>query len=123
MAVSALFLIGSLTVGSESISPIDWEKHRYSDGVLCEFRPRSEYKGRAPKEGLAAKAGARFVLQTLWLMGDDEPYPGEYALSTPDSCASLMMGLGIAWVASGDVFALPNTHENLAITPEPQGKP
>jgi len=26
-----------------------WTEHCYGDGVLCEFRPRAEYKGRAPK--------------------------------------------------------------------------
>lgn len=91
-----------------TVSAVEWEHHRYSDGVLCEFRPRAEYKGRATKPGLTEKAGARFVLRALWLMEDDDAYPGEYALSTVDSCGGLMKTLGIAWVASGDVFVLPN---------------
>lgn len=87
---------------------VDWEQHRYSDGVLCEFRPRAEYQGRATKPGMLEKAGTRFVLRTMWQMDADDPYPGEYALSTVDSCGGLMGTLGIAWVASGDVVVLPN---------------
>lgn len=102
----------ALTAGLGNTAPdVDWEQHRYGDGVLCEFRPRAEYQGRTTKPGMAEKAGTRFVLRTMWLMDDDDPYPGEYALSTIDSCGGLMEQLGIAWVASGDVVVLPNAAE------------
>ena len=87
---------------------VDLEQHRYGHGVLCEVRPRAEYQGRPTKPGMAEKAGMRFVLRTMWLMYKDDSYPGEYALSTEDSCGDLMEHLGIAWVASGDVVVLPN---------------
>ncbi|KFB68901.1 hypothetical protein [Candidatus Accumulibacter vicinus] len=80
---------------------VDWEQHRCSDGVLCEFRPRAEYKGRPIKPWIAKKAGARFVLRTMWLMGEDDSYPGEYALSTVDSCGGLMKRLALlGWQAT-----------------------
>ena len=87
---------------------VDWEQHRYDAGVLCEFRPRAEYKGRATRPGMMEKAGTRFVLRTLWLMDNDDPYPGEFALSTCDSASDgeLMRVLDIHWVASGDVVAV-----------------
>jgi hypothetical protein len=91
---------------------VDWNKLRYGAGVLCEFRPRPEYQGRAIRPGMAEKAGAQFVLRALWKMGADDPYPGEYALSTADSCGELTERLGIVWVASGDVVVLPNVKLN-----------
>jgi hypothetical protein len=107
-----------LSEGLGNTAPaVDWAQHRYSDGVLCEFRPRAEYKDRATKPGMAEKAGTRFVLRTMWLMDEDDSYPGEYALSTVDSCGGLMETLGIAWVASGDVVVLPNVRANAAPRP------
>jgi hypothetical protein len=108
-----------LSEGLGNTAPaVDWEQHRYSEGVLCEFRPRAEYNGRATKPGMTEKAGTRYVLRTMWLMDEDDPYPGEYALSTVDSCGGLMETLGIAWVASGDVVVLPNAE---AQGPAPRG--
>jgi len=90
-------------VSGNTTKAVDWEQHRYGGGVLCEFRPRAEYQGRHAKPGMLEKAGMRFVLHTMWLMDEDDSYPGEYALSTVDSCRGLMDALGVAWVASGDV--------------------
>lgn len=87
---------------------MDWDSLRCGSGVLCEFRPRREYKGRPAKPGMLDKSGARLVLRAMWLMGNDDPYPGEYALSSVDSCGDLMGLIGISWVASGDVVVLPN---------------
>ena len=85
--------------------PFDWEKHRFGNGVLCEFRPRETHRGHPLRPFLARKAGTQFVLMTLWLMDDDDPYPGEYALSTK-GCKQLMEQLGITWIASGDVVVV-----------------
>jgi hypothetical protein len=82
---------------------IDWEDRRYFDGVLCVFSPRATYMGRAIKPKMLEKAGMQIVLRKLWYMDKNDPYPGEYALSTVDSCRTLMEKLGVAWVASGDV--------------------
>lgn len=100
-----------LSEGFGNTSPaVDWEQHLYGygDGLLCEFRPRAEYKGRAIKAGMTEKTGTLFFLRAMWLMHEDDSYPGEYALSTVDSCGGLMDTLGIDWVASGDVVVLPN---------------
>lgn len=86
-----------------TVAAVDWEAHRYGEGVLCEFRPRAEYRGCELKPGLAEKAGTRLVLRTMWLMDEDDSYPGEYALSSVDSCGGQIKPLGLDWVASGDV--------------------
>ena len=84
---------------------INWSKYRFGDGILCEFKPRETYKGRQLKRNLAEKTGVQFTLSTLWLMDENDPYPGEYALATV-SRKELFKELGIAWVASGDVIII-----------------
>lgn len=106
-AQAPLALSSSAVLGNAAPA-VDWEQHRYSDGVLCEYTPRAEYKGRKLKPGLAEKAGLRFVLRTMWLMDKDDSYPGEYALSTLDSSDGVFKHLGLGWVASGDVTVVPN---------------
>lgn len=64
---------------------------------------RAEYKGRCMKPGLSEKAGLRLTLNALWLMTDDDPYPGEYALAVLTPLGSMMAQLGLSWIASGDV--------------------
>ena len=84
---------------------IDWDEHRYGDGVLCEIKPRETYQGRQLKPGISQKEGMQFVLVALWEMDEDDPYPGEYALSTK-GCKQLLDALGIAWISSGDVVVI-----------------
>lgn len=78
---------------------IDWGNNRLP--VRCEYQPRAEYRGRALKPGQEAMRGRVFSLIALWKMGDEDKYPGEYALAGHG--VSLFDELGIGWVASGDV--------------------
>lgn len=97
--------VSELNKGEDMNTKIDWDANRFGDGVLCELRPRETYQGRPLKSSIAQKAGARFVLVTQWKMDNDDPYPGEYALSTK-SCAQLLAELGLTWIASGDVVVI-----------------
>lgn len=80
---------------------IDWAKHQF-DPVACIHTPRATYMGRELKPGLAETAGMQFDLVAAWMMEDDDPYPGEYALTTEDP-KHVFDALGILWIASGDV--------------------
>lgn len=87
---------------SES-DPIDWGSLGSYEKVLCEFRPRPEYRGKVLKPELADKAGQLILLSKLWLMDEDDPYPGEYALGSAFGSLGLMREMfGVAWLASGD---------------------
>lgn len=81
---------------------IDWEQHRIKP-ASCVFEPRPTYRGRPLRPDHEALRGTRLELVAMWLMDEDDPYPGEYALSSPDSCRSLVEAFGVGWVASGDV--------------------
>ncbi len=82
--------------------PINWENHRITP-VKCIFTPRPTFKGRDVRPFLVEKTGMELELIAMWLMDRDDPYPGEYALSTPDSCWLLNRALHVQWIASGDV--------------------
>ena len=84
---------------------MDWEQHRYGEGVEVEFVPRATYLGRAALPELLAQTGQRIRVRALWLMGDADPYPGEWALGHEYRHSDL---LGRTWIASGDVRELPN---------------
>lgn len=93
----------------DQIADFNWDdpSHRITP-VWCEFHPRSEYKGRPIKEGLAEKTGIRLYLIVLWKMDSDDPYPGEYALGYTDS-THMLKALNLTWVASGDVRVVDPT--------------
>ena len=87
----------------DELEVIDWGNLRSNESVLCEFRPRPEYMGKILKPELVDKVGQLILLIPMWLMGEDDPYPGEYALSSPASHSALMRQMfGVAWLASGD---------------------
>ena len=87
-----------------------WEEHRYRDGIECTITPRPEYKGRKVKPSVENLRGKVLVLDVLWLMDDEDQYPGEYALSTHGGCGELLHLAGTSWIASGDVS--PNVKES-----------
>lgn len=79
---------------------MDWEQHKYGEGVECTFSPRETYNGNAMLLGIAEHAGEKVRLIALWLMGEDDPYPGEWALGAADRRSEIF---GRMWIASGDV--------------------
>ena len=78
-----------------------WEEHR--DGIECTITPRLEYKGRKVKQSVENLRSKVLVLDVLWLMDDEDQYPGEFALTTQGGCCELFGLSGISWIASGDV--------------------
>lgn len=78
---------------------INWEAHRYCIPVAVTFSPRESYNGQAAMPDLLARAGEALQVVPLWLMDDDDPYPGEWALGAPGGGELL----GRSWIASGDV--------------------
>lgn len=85
---------------------VDWDQHRFSEGVECTFTPRETYQGREMLPGMKEHAGETVRLIALWLMNDGDPYPGEWALGAADRRSEVF---GRMWVASGDVT--PNATE------------
>lgn len=96
--------------GNSTVSPwIDWEEHQFSarKPVRVVFRPRLTYtrQGRPPDElrfDVRQHIGQVLDVCALWKMGDDDPYPGEWALGAPPSNRGDVLP-GILWIASGDV--------------------
>lgn len=87
-----------------------WEEHRYLNGVECTITPRPEYHGRKVRQSVENLRGKVMVLDVLWEFGDEDLYPGEFALSTHSGCGELYYLAGISWIASGDVT--PNVKES-----------
>lgn len=77
----------------------------YGDIVECMLTPRAEYRGRMCRPEFLAAAGERLTLEVLWKQGDDDPYPGEWALGRHGALIH-----GRAWISSGDVRLL-DSHE------------
>lgn len=93
---------------------MDWEQQRYgAEGVEVIFTPRAQFAGRPAIQELLAQAGVALRVRALWLMGEDDPYPGEWALGHVDRRSDL---LGRAWLASGDVSLPPNVGAKQAPT-------
>lgn len=82
--------------------------------MLYRISIRPEYAGRPMKPSAAALNGAILDLEPLWVMDDDDPYPGETALSERDRLDGALARAGITWIASGDV---------VAVDPQEQGCP
>lgn len=80
---------------------INWADHKIKP-VECIYTPREQYRGRKLLPGHKELTGRRIELVALWLMDDDDPYPGEWALASPDSYRVF----GRAWIASGDVMPI-----------------
>lgn len=69
------------------------------------FRPRPTYDGREMKPGMKELEGRELTVKTLWQMGEDDPYPGEWALGAADRGAVFPEMPDVLWIASGDVEA------------------
>jgi hypothetical protein len=82
------------------INTIDWGAHRFGDGVEVTLTPRPVYAGRDLLPVMRENAGARITVVPLWLMDEDDPYPGEWALGSPHGDGDIF---GRGWIASGDV--------------------
>lgn len=84
---------------------IDWSQRRFGQSVRCRITTRPEFNGRQAKPEALAIDGQVLELTPLWLMDEDDPYPGEWALGEPGMLAvnGKLQSAGIGWIASGDV--------------------
>ena len=86
---------------------INWVDHRINP-VDCVYMPREQYKGRELLPGHKELTGRRIKLVALWIMDENDPYPGEWALTSGgETCAEVYRVFGLAWIASGDVMIKP----------------
>ncbi len=83
---------------------INWAEHKI-EPVECIYTPREQYRGWELITVQKEFTGRRIKLVALWLIGDDDPYPGEWALTSPDSNRVF----GLSWIASGDVTVVVPT--------------
>ena len=92
------------------MSDFDWEAHRIRP-VTCVIRQRPTYNGRPIKPSALKLEGMTVPLVLFWYMGEDDPYPGEFALGNPHGEDNdILRDVGqIGWIASGDVEVLENT--------------
>lgn len=84
---------------------IDWSQKQFGQAVRCRITTRTEFNGRQAKPEALAIDGQVLELTPLWLMDEDDPYPGEWALGEPGMLAvnGKLQSAGIGWIASGDV--------------------
>ncbi len=90
-----------IAVFCRQLKMINW-KVRKIKPVECIYTPREQYRGRKLMAGHKELTGRRIELVALWLMDEDDPYPGEWALASPDSYRVF----GRSWIASGDVIQI-----------------
>ena len=71
----------------------------------CKIKLRKEYKGQILKEGLKLLEGKEIVLEALWLMDTEDPYPGEWAMGpvSIEDKKLMFANCNISWIASGDI--------------------
>jgi hypothetical protein len=86
--------------------PVEYQQY---DHLLVRFTPRPTYKGSPLKKFLHQFTGQEVFVQVMWLMDEDDRYPGEYALG-PMYGRHRDTGIfgdhgeeSIGWIASGDV--------------------
>lgn len=81
----------------------------------CKMNIRGHYCDRGIEPGLTgsirALDGKETTMYPMWLMGKDDPYPGEYAMAEhlrPGSSdkSGILSKTGLTWIASGDVKIL-----------------
>ena len=92
---------------------INWEDHRIKP-VECIYTPREQYLGRELLPGQKELTGRHIKLVALWLMDEDDPYPGEWALTSLKERNKIYRGFGLSWIASGDVVELSTSQHNTA---------
>ncbi len=86
---------------------MNWDDHLYHrrNPVRVRFTPRPfSPDGDELKPGLGEHIGKELLVVAYWYMGDDDPYPGEWALGTPHLLAEVLPE--VSWVASGDVTVI-----------------
>lgn len=85
------------------MNEINWEDHKIKP-VECIYTPREQYRGRKLRSGHKELTGMRIKLVALWLMDENDPYPGEWALTNGgETRAEIHYVRGRSWIASGDV--------------------
>lgn len=88
----------------------DWQDHHLwtSAPVLCRVAIRKDYKGRQIRPEALAIDGMEIELMAGWMMEDDDPYPGEWALQPPVRLSEQadLFRRAVGWIASGDVVVL-----------------
>lgn len=88
----------------------DWQNHQLWSGshVLCRVVIRKEYKGRQIRPEALAIDGMEIELMAGWMMENDDPYPGEWALQPAVRLSEQadLFQLAVGWIASGDVVVL-----------------
>lgn len=89
-------------MSNSSNAVFDWSAHRTS-GVQCRIKVRPAFRGSPALPCFLEKNGTELTLVAVWLMDEDDKYPGEWALSTDSTCRGLYESIGISWIASGDV--------------------
>lgn len=80
--------------------PVDWSHHRSAPGLLCRFTPREIWRGNRLRPELREYIGCVLRLRAEYRMDEEDPYPGEWALT---SAKDGLPVFGRAWIASGDV--------------------
>lgn len=78
----------------------NWAQYLLGQGKECIFTPRASYAGQEALPEVLQHAGETVTLTALWQMSDEDPYPGEWALSAAPLGGRVF---GRTWIASGDV--------------------
>ena len=83
------------------------EIKRYKN-YICRIKNRPTHNGNKQKPEAKLIDGKTYVLTAMWGMGDDDPYPAEYAMGDAVGYDMLAKDSNyvIAWIASGDVEVL-----------------
>lgn len=75
--------------------------------LRCRVKIRPDYNGRKPKPGAFAVDGEEHIFEVMWRQGDDDPYPGEYAMApADDDVRRRYYGNDVGWISSGDLEIL-----------------
>jgi hypothetical protein len=79
---------------------MDWYQYHLKK-VRVRFKPRLKLEYKILKPGVKELDGTVLEVVPSWLMSEEDPYPGEWALISTNSIKSVI--LDIHWIASGDV--------------------
>lgn len=71
----------------------------YHKNYTCIIKVRPLYKGCKVMECVTVLNERHYIMKPLWLMDDEDPYPGEWAMS----CEKYHEDSGRSWIASGDL--------------------
>jgi len=79
---------------------IEWYKYHLKK-VKVVFKPRVHFEYKILKPGVRELDGTVLEVVPSWLMSEEDPYPGEWALVSANPMKPVI--LDIHWIASGDV--------------------